>query len=167
MSQIIYRIQEIATDTLFSSYTFKVDFMLAERYEELMTLLALKENPEEGGITVAMWKKAHPHFFETWKELIEKLWAQAVTSREGFIPSESLSMIQTAMGLQYQPDATTVEEARKMEYYELKYFILISDKTDEVSGLDLAKWQYWMPREFAKWGNLRSELFQTLGINQQ
>ena len=167
MSQVICRIQEIATDTLFSSYTFKVDFMLAKRYEELMTHLALKENPEEGGITVAMWKKAHPHFFETWKELIEKLWAQAVTSREGFIPSESLSMIQTAMGLQYQPDATTVEEARKMEYYELKYFILISDKTDEVSGLDLAKWQYWMPREFAKWGNHRSELFQTLGINQQ
>ena len=132
-----------------------------------MTHLALKENPEEGGITVAMWKKAHPHFFEAWKELIEKLWAQAVTSREGFIPSESLSMIQAAMGLQYQPDATTVEEARRMEYYELKYFILISDKTDEVSGLDLAKWQYWMPREFAKWGNLRSELFQTLGINQQ
>ena len=132
-----------------------------------MTHLALKENPEEGGITVAMWKKAHPYFFEAWKEMIERLWAQAVTSREGFIPSESLSMIQTAMGLQYQPDATTVEEARKMEYYELKYFILISDKTDEVSGLDLAKWQYWMPREFAKWGNLRSELFQTLGINQQ
>ena len=141
--------------------------MLAQKYEALMTHLALKENPEEGGITVAMWKKAHPHFFETWKELIEKLWAQAVTSREGFIPSKPLSMIQTAMGLQCQPDATTVEEARKMEYYELKYFILISDKTDEVSGLDLAKWQYWMPREFAKWGNLRSELFQTLGINQQ
>ena len=132
-----------------------------------MTYLALQENPEEGDITVAMWKKAHPYFFEAWKELIERLWAQAVESRDGFIPSESLSMIQTAMGLQYQPDATTVEEARKMEYYELKYFILISDKTDEVSGLDLAKWQYWMPREFAKWSNLRSELFQSLGINQQ
>ncbi len=167
MSQVICRIQEIATDTLFSSYTLRVDYVLAKMYEELLTHLALQENPEEGGITVAMWKKAHPYFFEAWKELIEKLWAQAVTSREGFIPSESLSMIQTAMGLQCQPDATTVEEARKMEYYELKYFILISDKTDEVSGLDLAKWQYWMPREFAKWGNLRSELFQTLGINQQ
>ena len=141
--------------------------MLAQKYEALLTLLALKENPEEGGITVAMWKKAHPHFFETWKELIEKLWAQAVTSREGFIPSESLSMIQTAMGLQYQPDATTVEEARKMEYYELKYFILLADQDEEETGVVMTKWQYWMPREFAKWSNLRSELFQTLGINQQ
>ena len=141
--------------------------MLAKKYEELMTHLALKENPVEGGITVAMWKKAHPHFFETWKELIEKLWAQAVASRDGFIPSWSLALIQTAMGFQTEPDATDVEQVRQMEYYELKYFILISDQTDEVSGLDLAKWQYWMPREFAKWGNLRSELFQTLGINQQ
>ena len=132
-----------------------------------MTHLALKENPEEGGITVAMWKKAHPHFFETWKELIEKLWAQAVASRDGFIPSWSLALIQTAMGSQTEPDAIDVEQVRQMEYYELKYFILISDQTDEVSGLDLEKWQYWMPREFAKWSNLRSELFQTLGINQQ
>ena len=166
MSQIICRIEEIATDTLFSSYTFKVDFMLAKKYEELMTYLALKENPEEGGITVAMWKKVHPYFFETWKKLIEKLWAQAVASRDGFIPSESLALIQTAMGSQTEPDATVVEQVRQMEYYELKYFILISDKTDKVSGLDLAKWQYWMPREFAKWDILRSELFQTLGINQ-
>jgi hypothetical protein len=165
MSQIICRIQEIATDTLFSSYTFKVDFMLAKRYEELMTHLALKENPEEGGITVAMWKKAHPHFFEAWKELIEKLWAQAVASRDGFIPSESLSLIQTALGYQTEPDATIViYQVREMEYYELKYFILLSDHNDK---WDLAKWQYWMPREFAKWSNLRSELFQTLGINQQ
>ena len=132
-----------------------------------MTHLALKENPEEGDITVAMCKKAHPYFFETWKELIEKLWAQAVASRDGFIPSGSLALIQTAMGLQTEPDATVVEQVRQMEYYELKYFILISDQTDEVSGLDLAKWQYWMPREFAKWDNLRSELFQTFGINQQ
>ena len=167
MSQIICRIEEIATDTLFSSYTFKVDFMLAKRYEELMTHLAHKENPEEGDITVAMWKKAHPHFFETWKELIKKLWAQAVASRDGFIPSGSLALIQTAMGFQTEPDAIDVEQVRQMEYYELKYFILISDQTDEVSGLDLAKWQYWMPREFAKWDNLRIELFQTLGINQQ
>ena len=107
-----------------------------------MTHLALKENPEEGGITVAMWKKAHPHFFETWKELIEKLWAQAVASRDGFIPSWSLALIQTAMGFQTEPDAIDVEQVRQMEYYELKYFILISDQTDEVSGLDLAKWQY-------------------------
>ena len=141
--------------------------MLAKRYEELLTHLALQENPEEGGITVAMWKKAHPYFFEAWKELIEKLWAQAVTSREGFIPSESLSMIQTAMGLQCQPDATTVEEARKMEYYELKYFILLADQDEKATGLSIVKWMYWMPREFAKWGNLGSELFQTLGINQQ
>ena len=167
MSQIICRIEEIATDTLFSSYTFKVDFMLAKKYEELMTDFALKENPEEGDITVAMWKKVHPYFFETWKKLIEKLWAQAVASRDGFIPSESLALIQTAMGFQTEPDAIDVEQVRQMEYYELKYFILISDQTDEVSGLDLAKWQYWMPREFAKWSNLRSELFQTLGINQQ
>ena len=167
MSQIICRIQEIATGALLNRHAFKANYMLAKKYEELLTHLAIQENPEEGGITVAMWKKAHPYFFEAWKELIERLWAQAVESRDGFIPSESLSMIQTAMGLQCQPDATTVEEARQMEYYELKYFILISDKTDEVSGLDLAKWQYWMPREFAKWGNLRSELFQTLGINQQ
>ena len=166
MSQVICRIQEIATDTLFSSYTFKVDFMLAKKYEELLTDLALEENPEEGGITVEMWKKAHPHFFETWKKLIEKLWAQAVASRDGFIPSGSLALIQTAMGSQTEPDATVVEQVRQMEYYELKYFILISDKTDKVSGLDLAKWQYWMPREFAKWDILRSELFQTLGINQ-
>ena len=167
MSQIICRIQEIATDTLFSSYTFKVDFMLAKKYEELLTDLALEENPEEGGITVEMWKKAHPHFFETWKKLIEKLWAQAVASRDGFIPSESLALIQTAMGFQTEPAAIDVEQVRQMEYYELKYFILISDQPDKVSGLDLAKWQYWMPREFAKWDNLRSELFQTLGINQQ
>ena len=132
-----------------------------------MTYLALKENPEEGDITVAMCKKAHPYFFETWKELIERLWAQAVASRDGFIPSESLALIQTVMGSQTEPDAIDVEQVRQMEYYELKYFILISDQTDEVSGLDLAKWQYWMPREFAKWDNLRSELFQTLGINQQ
>ena len=141
--------------------------MLAKKYEELMTYLALKENPEEGDITVAMCKKAHPYFFETWKELIEKLWAQAVASRDGFIPSGSLALIQTAMGSQTEPDAIDVEQVRQMEYYELKYFILISDQTDEVSGLDLAKWQYWMPREFAKWDNLRSELFQTFGINQQ
>ena len=140
--------------------------MLAKKYEELMTHLALKENPEEGGITVAMWKKAHPYFFETWKELIEKLWAQAVASRDGFIPSWSLALIQTAIGFQTEPAAIDVEQVRQMEYYELKYFILISDQTDEVSGLDLTKWQYWMPREFAKWDNLRSELFQTLGINQ-
>ena len=140
--------------------------MLAKKYEELMTVLALKENPEEGGIAVAMWKKAHPYFFETWKELIEKLWAQAVASRDGFIPSGSLALIQTAIGFQTEPAAIDVEQVRQMEYYELKYFILISDQTDEVSGLDLAKWQYWMPREFAKWDNLRSELFQTLGINQ-
>ena len=167
MSQIIFRIEEIATDTLFSSYTFKVDLMLAKKYDELMTHLALKENPEKGGITVAMWKKAHPYFFETWKELIEKLWAQAVASRDGFIPSGSLALIQTAMGFQTEPDAIDVEQVRQMEYYELKYFILISDQTDEVSGLYLEKWQYWMPREFAKWDNLRSELFQTLVIIQQ
>ena len=137
MSQIICRIEEIATDTLFSSYTFKVDFMLAKKYEELMTYLALKENPEEGDITVAMCKKAHPYFFETWKELIERLWAQAVASRDGFIPSGSLALIQTAMGPQTEPDATVVEQVRQMEYYGLKYFILISDQTDEVSGLDL------------------------------
>ena len=141
--------------------------MLAKKYEELMTHFALKENPEEGDITVAMWKKAHPHFFEAWKELIEKLWAQAVASRDGFIPSWSLALIQTAMGFQTEPDAIVVEQVRQMEYYELKYFILISDQPDEVSGLDLAKWQYWMPREFAKWSNLKSELSQTLGINQQ
>jgi hypothetical protein len=167
MSQIICRIEEIATDTLFSSYTFKVDLMLAKKYEELMTDLALKENPEEGGITVAMWKKAHPHFFETWKELIEKLWAQAVASRDGFIPSESLSLIQNALGFQTEPDATVVEQVRQMEYYELKYFILLADQDEEETGVVMAKWQYWMPREFAKWSNLRSELFQTLGINQQ
>ena len=166
MSQIIYRIQEIATDTLFSSYTFKVDFMLAKMYEELMTHLALKENPEEGGITVAMWKKAHPHFFEAWKKLIEKLWAQAVESRDGFIPSESLSLIQAALGAQTEPAATDVEQARQMEYYELKYFILLADKTDKVSGLDLAKWQYWMPREFTKWNQLGAELFDALGIRR-
>ena len=103
------RVEEIATDALFSSYTFKVDFMLAKKYEELMTHFALKENPEEGGITVAMWKKAHPDFFETWKELIEKLWAQAVASRDGFIPSGSLALIQTAMWSQTEPDATVVE----------------------------------------------------------
>ena len=141
--------------------------MLAKKYEELLTDLALEENPEEGGITVEMWKKAHPHFFETWKKLIEKLWAQAVASRDGFIPSGSLALIQTAMGFQTEPDAIDVEQVRQMEYYELKYFILISDQTDEVSGLDLEKWQYWMPREFAKWDNLRSELFQTLVIIQQ
>lgn len=167
MSQIICRIQEIATGALLNHHAFKANYMLAKKYEELLTHLALQENPEEGGITVAMWKKAHPYFFEAWKELIERLWTQAVTSREGFIPSESLSMIQTALGTQTEPAATDVEQARQMEYYELKYFILLADKTDEVSGLDLAKWQYWMPREFAKWGNLRSELFQTLGINQQ
>ena len=167
MSQIICRIQEIATGALLNRHAFKANYMLAKKYEELLTHLALQENPEEGGITVAMWKKAHPYFFEAWKKLIEKLWAQAVESRDGFIPSESLSLIQTALGFQTEPDATAVEQARQMEYYELKYFILLSDKTDEVSGLDLAKWQYWMPREFAKWGNLRSELFQTLGINQQ
>ena len=166
MSQIICRIQEIATDTLFSSYTFKVDFMLAKMYEELMTHLALKENPEEGGITVAMWKKAHPHFFEAWKKLIEKLWAQAVESRDGFIPSESLSLIQAALGAQTEPAATDVEQARQMEYYELKYFILLADKTDKVSGLDLAKWQYWMPREFTKWNQLGAELFDALGIRR-
>ena len=132
-----------------------------------MTHLALKENPEEGGITVAMWKKVHPYFFETWKELIEKLWAQAVASRDGFIPSGSLALIQTAMGLQTEPDATVVEQVRQMEYYELKYFILLADQDEEETGVVMTKWQYWMPREFAKWSNLRSELFQTLGINQQ
>ena len=141
--------------------------MLAKKYEELLTDLALEENPEEGGITVEMWKKAHPYFFETWKKLIEKLWAQAVASRDGFIPSESLALIQTAMGLQTEPDATVVEQVRQMEYYELKYFILLADQDEEAPGLVKTKWQYWMPREFAKWGNLRSELFQTLGINQQ
>jgi hypothetical protein len=54
-----------------------------------------------------------------------------------------------------------------MEYYELKYFILLADQDEEETGVVMAKWQYWMPREFAKWSNLRSELFQTLGINQQ
>ena len=141
--------------------------MLAKGYEELMTDLALKENPEEGGITVAMWKKAYPHFFETWKKLIEKLWAQAVASRDGFIPSGSLALIQTAMGSQTEPDATVVEQVRQMEYYELKYFILLADHPEEETGVVMTKWQYWMPREFAKWSNLRSELFQTLGINQQ
>ena len=141
--------------------------MLAKKYEELMTDLALKENPEEGGITVAMWKKAHPHFFEAWKKLIEKLWAQAVASRDGFIPSGSLALIQTAMGSQTEPDATVVEQVRQMEYYELKYFILLADQDEEETGVVMTKWQYWMPREFAKWSNLRSELFQTLGINQQ
>ena len=141
--------------------------MLAKKYEELLTDLALQENPEEGGITVEMWKKAHPYFFETWKKLIEKLWAQAVTSRDGFIPSGSLALIQTAMGSQTEPDATVVEQVRQMEYYELKYFILLADQDEEETGVDMTKWQYWMPREFAKWGNLRSELFQTLGINQQ
>ena len=167
MSQIICRIQEIATDTLFSSYTFKVDFMLAKKYEELLTDLALEENPEEGGITVEMWKKAHPHFFETWKELIEKLWAQAVASRDGFIPSWSLALIQTAMGSQTEPDATVVEQVRQMEYYELKYFILLADQDEEETNVVMTKWQYWMPREFAKWDNLRSELFQTLGISNK
>ena len=141
--------------------------MLAKKYEELLTDLALEENPEEGGITVAMWKKAHPHFFEKWKELIEKLWAQAVASRDGFIPSGSLALIQTAMGSQTEPDATVVEQVRQMEYYELKYFILLADQDEEETSVVMTKWQYWMPREFAKWSNLRSELFQTLGINQQ
>ena len=141
--------------------------MLAKKYEELMTDLALKENPEEGGITVAMWKKAPPHFFEPWKELIEKLWARAVASRDGFIPSGSLALIKTAMRFQTEPDATDVEQVRQMEYYELKYFILLADQDEEETGVVMAKWQYWMPREFAKWSNLRSELFQTLGINQQ
>ena len=140
--------------------------MLAKKYEELMTHLALKENPEEGDITVAMWEKAHPYFFETWKELIEKLWAQAVASRDGFIPSGSLALIQTAMGSQTEPDATVVEQVRQMEYYELKYFILLADQDEEETNVVMTKWQYWMPREFAKWSNLRSELFQTLGINQ-
>ena len=167
MSQFICRIQEIATDELLNHHAFKANYMLAQKYEELLTHLALQENPEEGGITVSMWKKAHPYFFQAWKELTERLWAQAVESRDGFIPSESLSLIQTALGFQTEPAATDVEQARQMEYYELKYFILLADQTDEVSGLDLAKWQYWMPREFAKWSNLRSELFQTLGINQQ
>ena len=164
MSQIICRIEEIATDTLFSSYAFKVDYMLAKRYEELMTHLALQENPDEGDITVAMWKKAHPYFFEAWKKLIEKLWAQAVESRDGFIPSERLSLIQAALGFQSEPDAIDVEQARQMEYCELKYFILLTDHTDKVSGLDLAKWQYWMPREFAKWNQLGTELFDALSI---
>ena len=142
--------------------------MLAKKYEELLTDLALEENPEEGGITVAMWKKAHPYFFEKWKELIEKLWAQAVASRDGFIPSGSLALIQTAMGFQTEPDATVVEQVRQMEYYELKYFILLADyHLKEETGVVMTKWQYWMPREFARWGNLRSELFQTLGINRQ
>ena len=141
--------------------------MLAKKYEELMTYLALKENPEEGDITVVMCKKAHPYFFETWKELIEKLWAQAVASRDGFIPSWSLALIQTAMGFQTKPDAIVVEQVRQMEYYELKYFILLADHPEEAPGVVMTKWQYWMPREFAKWSNLRSELFQTLGINQQ
>ena len=167
MSQIICRIEEIATDTLFSSYTFKVDFMLAKKYEELLTDLALKENPEEGGITVAMWKKAHPYFFETWKELIEKLWAQAVASRDGFIPSGSLALIQTAMGFQTEPAAIDVEQVRQMEYYELKYFILLAEQDEEAPGVVMTKWQYWMPREYAKWNQLRSELFTTLGITKQ
>ena len=141
--------------------------MLAKKYEELLTDLALEENPEEGGITVAMWKKAHPYFFEKWKELIEKLWAQAVASRDGFIPSGSLALIQTAMGFQTEPDATVVEQVRQMEYYELKYFILLAEQDEEETSVVMTKWQYWMPREFAKWSNLRSELFQTLGINQQ
>ena len=141
--------------------------MLAKKYEELLTDLALQENPEEGDITVEMWKKAHPHFFEAWKELIKKLWAQAVASRDGFIPSEGLSLIQNALGFQTEPDVTDVEQARQMEYYELKYFILLADQVEEETGVVMAKWQYWMPREFAKWSNLRSELFQSLGINQQ
>ena len=141
--------------------------MLAKKYEELMTHFALKENPEEGGITVAMWKKVHPYFFKTWKKLIEKLWAQAVASRDGFIPSGSLALIQTAIGFQTEPDAIDVEQVRQMEYYELKYFILLADHPEEETGVVMTKWQYWMPREFAKWSNLRSELFQTLGINQQ
>ena len=141
--------------------------MLAKRYEELMTHLALKENPEEGGITVAMWKKAHPYFFEAWKKLIEKLWAQAVESRDGFIPSESLSLIQTALGFQTEPDATDVEQARQMEYYELKYFILHADQDEKATGLSMGKWLYWMPREFTKWNQLGSELFTTLGITKQ
>ena len=167
MSQIICRIQEIATGTLKSNCAFKANHMLAKKYEELLTHLALQENPEEGGITVSMWKKAHPYFFEAWKELVERLWAQAVASRDGFIPSESLSLIQAALGFQTEPGATDVEQARQMEYYELKYFILLADQTDEVSGLDLAKWQYWMPREFAKWNQLGAELFDALGINRQ
>jgi hypothetical protein len=71
------------------------------------------------------------------------------------------------MGFQTEPDATVVEQVRQMEYYELKYFILLADQDEEETGVVMAKWQYWMPREFAKWSNLRSELFQTLGINQQ
>ena len=167
MSQIICRIQEIATAALTNNYAFKVDYMLAKRYEELLTHLALQENPDEGDITVSMWKKAHPYFFEAWKKLIEKLWAQAVESRDGFIPSESLSLIQNALGFQTEPAATDVEQARQMEYYELKYFILLADQTDKVSGLDLAKWQYWMPREFAKWNQLGAVLFDALGIRRQ
>ena len=167
MSQIICRIQEIATVALTSNYAFKVDYMLAKRYEELLTHLALQENPKEGGITVTMWKKAHPYFFQTWEELIETLWAQAVKSRDGFIPSEGLALIQTALRSQTEPDATAVEQARQMEYYELKYFILLTDQTDEISGLDLAKWQYWMPREFTKWSQLGSNLFDALGIRRQ
>ena len=167
MSQIIRRIQEIATGTLMSNYAFKANFMLAKKYEELLTHLALQENPEEGGITVSMWKKAHPYFFQAWKDLIEKLWAQAVESRDGFIPSESLSLIQTALGFQTEPAATDVEQARQMEYYELKYFILLADQTDKVSGLDLSKWQYWMPREFTKWSQLGTELLEALRINRQ
>ena len=141
--------------------------MLAKKYEELLTDLALEENPEEGGITVEMWKKAHPHFFETWKKLIEKLWAQAVASRDGFIPSGSLALIQTVMGFQTEPDAIVVEQVRQMEYYELKYFILLADQDEEETGVVMTKWQYWMPREFAKWANLGSELFQTLGISNK
>ena len=167
MSQIIRRIQEIATDKLLNHHAFKANYMLAQKYEELLTRLALQENPEEGGITVAMWKKAHPYFFQAWKELIEKLWAQAVESRDGFIPSEGLSLIQNALGFQTEPDATDVEQARQMEYYELKYFILLADQTDKVSGLDLSKWQYWMPREFTKWSQLGTELLEALRINRQ
>lgn len=167
MSQIIWRIQEIATGALLNHHAFKANYMLAKKYEELLTHLALQENPEEGGITVTMWEKAHPYFFEAWKELIERLWAQAVESRDGFIPSEGLSLIQTTLGSQTDPDATAVEQARQMEYYELKYFILLADQTDEVSGLDLTKWQYWMPREFTKWNQLGIELFEAISINRQ
>ena len=167
MSQIICHIQEIATDTLFSSHTFKADYVLAQKYEVVMTDLAIQENPEEGDITVEMCKKACPFIHEQWRGLVDKLWAQAVTSREGFIPSKSLSMIQTAIGRQYQPDATTVEQARKMEYYELKYFILHADQDEKATGLSMGKWLYWMPREFRKWNRLGSELFTTLRINQQ
>ena len=169
MSRIIYHIQEIATDTLFSSYTFKVDYALAQKYEELMTHAAIHENPDVhlADITFEMCKKACPFIHAQWRGLVDKLWAQAVTSREGYIPSKPLSMIQTAIGRQYQPDATTVEQARKMEYYELKYFILHADQDEKATGLSMGKWLDRMPREFAKWSRLGFELFTTLRINQQ